>query len=198
MYRNIIKPFFDFMAALIGLILLSPVFLVCMLLVKISTKGPIFFVHPRPGYNERIIKVIKFCTMNNNRDDNGNLLPNMQRITKIGAFMRKTSLDEIPQLINVLKGDISLVGPRPLEVRYLPHYTEEQRKRHQVKPGITGYAQVNGRNAISWEKKFEMDVWYVNHQSFWLDVKILFQTFWKVVRGSDVNSDQNNTVKPFA
>lgn len=198
MYIKIIKPCCDFFAAAILLILLSPFLVISIILVKISTKGNVFFIHERPGYHERPIKVIKLCTMNNNRDHNGKLLPNMQRITKIGAFMRKSSIDEIPQLFNVLKGDISLVGPRPLEMRYLAYYSDEQRKRHNVKPGITGYAQVNGRNKLSWEEKFKMDVWYVNNISFSLDLKILFKTFLKVISRADVNSDENNTVKPFA
>ncbi len=197
-YRKIVKPFFDFLAALLILIILSPVLLVSMILVKFTTGGPIFFVHQRPGYKEKPVKVIKLCTMNNKRDANGVLLPNMERITKVGAFMRKSSIDELPQLINVVKGDLSLVGPRPLEMRYLPHYSEEQRKRHNVKPGITGYAQVNGRNKVSWEEKFRMDVWYVENISFILDVKILYKTFIKVIRKDDVNSDDNNTVTPFA
>lgn len=198
MYIKVIKPFFDFLAALCILIVLSPILLVSIILIKLSTGESAFFVHQRPGYKEKPIKVLKLCTMNNKRDANGVLLPNMERITKIGSFMRKSSIDELPQLINVLKGDLSLVGPRPLEMRYLPHYSEEQRKRHNVKPGITGYAQVNGRNKVSWEDKFKMDVWYVENVSFALDVKILFQTFIKVIKKDDVNSDENNTVKPFA
>lgn len=168
-----------------------------MLAVKWSTKGPIFFIHKRPGLGVKPIHVIKLCTMNNKRDESGVLLPNKQRVTKVGEFMRKYSLDEIPQLFNVLKGELSLVGPRPLEMRYVPYYTEVQNRRHNVKPGITGWAQVNGRNAIGWEQKFELDVWYVDNQSLSLDIKILFMTIKKVIISEGVNVNQSLTVEPF-
>ena len=196
MYKNIIKPIIDFFVAFVSFILLSPLFIVLMFVVKISSKGPIFFVHPRPGYKEKVIKIIKFRTMDNKMNDAGVLLPNYQRITKFGSIMRKYSLDEIPQLINVIKGDISLVGPRPLEIRYLPYYTADQRKRHNVKPGITGLAQVNGRNAISWENRFKFDIWYVNHLSFMLDFKIIILTIIKALKSEGINADSNNTMIP--
>jgi lipopolysaccharide/colanic/teichoic acid biosynthesis glycosyltransferase len=159
--------------------------------------GDVFFIHPRPGFNEKAIQVFKFRTMNDKRDANGNLLPAMQRVTGLGAFLRRSSLDELPQLINVLKGEISFIGPRPLEMRYLPIYTAEQRRRHQVKPGITGWAQVNGRNSIGWEDKFRFDLEYVDKVSFLFDCQIFFMTIWKVLSREGVNADSNNTVIPF-
>ncbi len=197
MYKNTIKPVFDFLVACIVLILLSPLFLILMLVVKISSKGPIFFIHPRPGYKGKVIKIIKFRTMDTKINDPSILSPNNQRITKIGAIMRKYSLDEIPQLINVVKGDISLVGPRPLEIRYLPYYSSEQRRRHNVKPGMTGLAQVNGRNNISWEEKFKFDLWYIDHISLNLDLKILFLTIIKALNSEGINYDSNTTMVPF-
>jgi len=181
MYKTTIKPFLDFLAALIGLILLSPILVIVTLLLAIANKGKPFFFQTRPGENERLFSIIKFKTMNDKKDKNGNLLPDAERLTAIGKFVRKTSLDEIPQLLNVLKGDMSLVGPRPLLPEYLPLYTLEQKKRHDVKPGITGWAQVNGRNALSWSDKFKRDVEYVEQQSFVLDCKILFLTLKKVL-----------------
>ncbi|MDD2474656.1 MAG: sugar transferase [Dysgonamonadaceae bacterium] len=180
MYKNVYKPFFDFLIALIGLLVLSPIFIVVMIALSIANKGKPFFFQKRPGRNEKIFSIVKFKTMNEKRDAEGKLLPDAERLTRIGAFVRKTSLDEIPQLINVLKGDMSMIGPRPLRTYYLPLYSEEQKKRHNVKPGITGWAQVNGRNAISWTQKFKYDVWYVENLSFMLDLKIFFLTIKKV------------------
>ena len=165
MYKNFFKPTLDFLVAFIGLLVLSPIFLLVMLGLTIANNGKPFFFQKRPGKNEKIFSIIKFKTMNDKKDDHGELLPMGQRITKIGGFIRKTSLDELPQLINVLKGDMSLIGPRPLLIEYLPMYTTRQKKRHLIKPGITGWAQVNGRNLVSWKEKFEMDVWYVENFS---------------------------------
>ena len=197
MYKSIFKPIIDFLVALIGLLVLSPFFLVITLVLAITNQGKPFFFQARPGKNERIFKVIKFKTMTDKKDTEGNLLPDHQRLTEFGKIVRKTSLDEIPQLINVIKGDMSLVGPRPLLVKYLPLYTPIQKRRHQVKPGITGWAQVNGRNAISWEEKFKHDVWYVDHQSFSLDLKILFKTIKKVIKSEGINTQGQATTKPF-
>ncbi len=186
MYKTTIKPILDFLAALIGLLVLSPVFLVVWIGLALANNGKPFFFQKRPGKNERIFTIIKFKTMNDKKDAQGNLLPDARRLTAIGSFVRKTSLDEIPQLLNVLKGDMSFVGPRPLLPEYLPLYNARQRKRHNVKPGITGWAQVNGRNAISWEQKFEYDVWYVENQSFTLDLRILFKTVKKVFKSEGI------------
>jgi undecaprenyl phosphate N,N'-diacetylbacillosamine 1-phosphate transferase len=190
------KDFFDRVFAFFLLLILSPLFLLISISIRLSSIRTIFFVHPRPGLYGQTIKIIKFKTMNDKKDINGELLLNHQRITKLGAFLRKSSLDEIPQLINVIKGDISLIGPRPLEIRYLPLYSKEQNRRHEVKPGISGWAQVNGRNAISWEEKFNYDIYYVDNQSLRLDLKIFLLTIKKVVSGSDVNADPNQTVEP--
>lgn len=197
MYKTIIKPLFDFTAALIGLLLLSPIFLVATIALTIANQGRPFFFQKRPGKNERIFSIIKFKTMNDKKDAQGNLLPDAERLTAVGKWVRKTSLDELPQLLNVLKGDMSFVGPRPLLPEYLPLYNEQQKKRHDVKPGITGRAQVNGRNAISWPQKFELDVWYVAHQSFILDVKILFLTVKKVFVSEGVNQEGQATAERF-
>src|SRR5690554_4592751 len=197
MYKNYFKRLFDFLAALIGLLLLSPIFIVVTIGLCFANQGRPFFFQARPGKNERIFKIIKFKTMNDKKDAQGNLLPDAERLTKMGAFVRKTSLDEIPQLINVLKGDMSLIGPRPLRTYYLPLYNEEQRKRHLVRPGITGWAQINGRNAISWTRKFELDVYYVNNMSFWLDLKILFLTIKKVFIREGISQEGQATVEPF-
>ncbi|RAU82428.1 sugar transferase [Pontibacter arcticus] len=197
MYKNLLKRFIDFVLALGAFILFSPVFLILTLFLYFANQGKPFFFQPRPGKGGRIFRVIKFKTMNDLTDENGQLLPNEMRITPIGNFIRKTSLDEIPQLLNVLKGDMSLVGPRPLLVQYLPLYNEVQARRHEVRPGITGWAQVNGRNAISWDKKFEYDVWYVDNQSFWLDIKILYKTVLKVIRPEGINMSENVTMPPF-
>lgn len=197
MYKTHLKPLLDFFLALIGFILLFPIFLIVWIALSIANQGKPFFLQPRPGKNERIFKVIKFKTMNDKKDNQGNLLPDAKRLTAVGKFVRKTSLDEIPQLLNVIKGDMSLVGPRPLLVEYLPLYSKEQKKRHTVRPGITGWAQVNGRNAISWQQKFEYDVWYVEHVSFALDVKIIFKTIQKVFKSEGINSQGQATTERF-
>lgn len=197
MYRHFFKPLLDFLVALTFFLIVFPIFLLITILLSLANRGKPFFFQQRPGKNERIFRVIKFKTMNDKKDSEGNLLPNNLRITKIGGFIRNTSLDEIPQLLNVIKGDMSLVGPRPLLVEYLPLYNRTQKRRHEVKPGITGWAQVNGRNAISWEQKFEYDVWYVNHCSFMLDIKIIWLTFIKVFKKEGVNAGENVTMHPF-
>ncbi len=197
MYKNSIKPILDIGIALIGFIIISPIFIVLVCLLALANNGSPFFTQLRPGRNGRIFRLIKFKTMNDKTDSKGKLLPDAVRLTPIGKFVRSTSLDEIPQLINVIKGDMSLIGPRPLLVKYMDRYTPEQARRHLVRPGITGWAQVNGRNAISWEKKFELDVYYVDHISFKLDVKILWLTFLKVVKRSDINSADAATMKEF-
>jgi len=197
MYQSTLKPLIDFLAALIGLLVLSPVFLVVWIGLTIANNGKPFFYQRRPGKDERIFTIIKFKTMNDKRDASGQLLPDAKRLTAVGSFVRKTSLDELPQLLNVLKGDMSFVGPRPLLPEYLPLYSEKQRKRHNVKPGITGWAQVNGRNAVSWERKFALDVWYVEHQSFWLDVKILFKTALKVFKSEGITQEGQVSAERF-
>lgn len=196
-YRNFIKHLIDRFIAVIGFLVLSPVFLIVCIGLIIVNRGSVFFLQKRPGRNSRIFHVIKFKTMNDRTDANGVLLPDSVRLTKLGLFIRKTSLDEIPQLLNVIKGDMSLVGPRPLLVEYLPLYNKFQARRHEVLPGITGWAQVNGRNAISWEKKFEYDVWYVDHQSFTLDVKILWMTILKVFKSEGINAAGSATMEKF-
>lgn len=196
-YRKLIKPLFDFTCSLLGLLVLSPIFLLVWLSLIIANSGKPFFYQRRPGKGGRIFTIVKFRTMNDKRDADGDLLPDTERLTKVGSFVRKTSLDEIPQLINVLKGDMSLVGPRPLLVEYLPLYNEVQARRHEVRPGITGWAQVNGRNAISWQQKFEYDVWYVKNLSFFLDLKILFLTIKKVVLREGISQDGEATIEQF-
>jgi undecaprenyl phosphate N,N'-diacetylbacillosamine 1-phosphate transferase len=197
MYKFFFKRFFDVAIALIALVLFSPVFFLVFLLLLISNQGNPFFFQKRPGLNGEIFKVIKFKTMNEMKDTHGNLLPDAKRLTKLGIFLRKTSFDEVPQVINILKGDMSIIGPRPLLPEYLPLYNKTQKKRHDVKPGITGWAQINGRNAISWKKKFEYDVWYVENRSFLLDVKILFKTFFKVLKSEGVNKEGEITTTKF-
>ena len=198
MYKSFFKRILDFTLALTGLIVLSPIFLLLWLLLVVANKGAgAFFTQARPGKDERIFRVVKFKTMTDMRDSEGNLLPDAQRLTKIGKLVRSTSLDEIPQLINVLKGDMSLIGPRPLLVQYLPLYNEEQKRRHEIRPGITGWAQINGRNAISWEEKFEYDVWYVDHMSIRLDIKIVFRTIKNVLIREGINSDTSATMEAF-
>ncbi|MGV0936471.1 sugar transferase [Empedobacter falsenii] len=197
MYKNYLKRFFDFTIALIGLICLSPIFITVMIGLYFANQGKPFFFQERPGLNERIFNIIKFKTMNDKKDVQGNLLSDAERLTPIGAFVRKTSLDEIPQLINVLKGDMSIIGPRPLRTYYLPLYNEVQKTRHDVRPGITGWAQVNGRNAISWTKKFELDVYYVNNISFALDLKIFFLTIKKVLVREGIAKEGEVTTVPF-
>ena len=197
MYTAKIKRFFDFTAALIGVLLLSPIFALVTVGLFFANQGKPFFFQKRPGKSARIFTIVKFKTMNDKKDFEGNLLPDAERITKIGNFVRNTSLDEIPQLLNVLKGDMSLVGPRPLLTQYLHLYSDFQNRRHEVKPGITGWAQVNGRNAISWDKKFELDVWYVEHCSFLVDVKILFKTVLKVLKSDGITAANAATIEPF-
>ena len=189
MYKHFIKRFFDFFAALVMLICISPILLVLTIWLHFANKGAgAFFYHERPGKDGKLFKVIKFKSMTDERDAEGNLLPNEQRITEIGRFIRKYSIDELPQLINVLKGDMSLIGPRPLVPRYLKLYSPEQARRHEVRPGITGWAQVHGRNNISWTVKFKLDVWYVDHCSLWLDIKVIIMTIKNVLLHKDINS----------
>lgn len=197
MYKKIIKPVIDIIIALLIIVLLSPVMLLLVVLLALNNSGTPFFVQRRPGKHGKIFKIIKFKTMNDRRDPEGNLLPDSERLTPIGAFVRKTSLDEIPQLLNVIKGDMSLIGPRPLLPRYLELYNDFQRRRNEVKPGITGWAQVNGRNNISWDKKFELDVWYVDHLSFLLDMKILLLTVKKVFISEGINEEGQATATEF-
>ena len=192
-----LKNLFDKTLALFLIILFSPIYIVVSLLIFFKMGSPILFRQKRPGYKEKIFGIYKFRTMTNDTDKNGNLLPDDKRLVGIGKFIRSTSLDELPQLFNVLKGEMSFVGPRPLLEEYLPLYNEKQKRRHDVKPGITGWAQVNGRNAISWEQKFDYDVWYVDNQSFWLDIKILWLTFLKVVKRSDISSSTSSTMEKF-
>lgn len=192
-----LKNLFDKILALFLIILFSPIYVVVSLLIFFKMGSPILFRQKRPGYKEKIFGIYKFRTMTNEKDANGNLLPDDKRLVGIGKFIRSTSLDELPQLFNVLKGEMSFVGPRPLLEEYLPLYNEKQKRRHDVKPGITGWAQVNGRNAISWEQKFDYDVWYVDNQSFWLDIKILWLTFLKVVKRSDISSSTSSTMEKF-
>lgn len=187
MYKFFLKRLFDFLISLIAIICICPILLVVAIWLHFANKGAgAFFYQERPGYKGKIFKIIKFKSMTDERDAEGDLLPNDQRITKAGAFVRKTSLDELPQLFNVLKGDMALIGPRPLMPRYLELYSKEQMRRHDVRPGITGWAQVNGRNNISWTKKFELDVWYVDHVSLWLDIKIIYMTVMKVLKRADI------------
>ncbi|MAY60560.1 sugar transferase [Pseudoalteromonas issachenkonii] len=191
------KRLFDFIAAICALLALLPVIMIVATLIRFKLGSPILFTQNRPGLNGDIFKMMKFRTMLDAKDKRGNLLPDEQRMTKFGSFLRSTSLDELPGLFNVLKGDMSLVGPRPLLVQYLPLYNKKQARRHNVRPGITGWAQVNGRNAISWEQKFELDVWYVANQSFWLDIKILFLTVKKVFVREGISADGEATMSLF-
>jgi undecaprenyl phosphate N,N'-diacetylbacillosamine 1-phosphate transferase len=197
MYSVFFKRLLDLILSLLGLIILSPIFLIVWLMLIIANEGKPFFFQARPGKNERIFKIIKFKTMNEKKDAQGELLPDEKRLTGVGKFVRKTSLDEIPQLMNVVKGDMSLIGPRPLLIQYLPLYNTDQKRRHEVRPGITGWAQVNGRNAISWQKKFEYDVWYVNHVTFLLDLKILLLTVKKVFKSEGISSTTSITMEKF-
>lgn len=197
MYRKFFKPLIDFLVALAGLIFLSPLWLIVGLLLTLANKGNPFFFQKRPGKNERIFRIVKFRTMTNEKDPEGNLLPDEDRLTGIGKLVRKTSIDEIPQLLNVLKGDMSLIGPRPLLPQYLHLYNDRQKKRHNVRPGITGWAQVNGRNAISWKQKLEFDAWYVENLSAGLDLKILIKTIKKVLLSEDINTANMATTEPF-
>lgn len=198
MYKNGLKRAIDFTIVLCLLLIISPILLFITIWLHFANKGAgVFFTQERPGKNGKIFKVIKFKTMTDERDINGNLLPDAERLTKVGRFVRSTSIDELPQLINVLKGDMSLIGPRPLLPQYLPLYSEEQARRHEVRPGITGWAQVNGRNAISWTKKFELDVWYVDHCSFLLDVRIIFLTIKKVFIREGISQEGQATMEFF-
>jgi lipopolysaccharide/colanic/teichoic acid biosynthesis glycosyltransferase len=197
MYKNVFKRVLDLLIIIPLILLLSPFFILLILILSIANKGYPFFFQARPGKNEKIFKVIKFKTMNDTKDAAGNLLPDHERLTLVGRIVRKTSLDELPQLFNVLKGDMSLIGPRPLLIQYLPLYNEFQKNRHLVRPGITGWAQVNGRNAISWNQKFEYDVWYVENCSFSLDMKIFFLTIYKILKSDGVNQKGQATVEYF-
>ena len=195
MYKNFFKRMIDFILVFCALAMIWPILLLITVWLHFANKGAgVFFLQERPGKNGKIFKVIKFKTMTDERGADGNLLLDADRLTKVGKFVRSTSIDELPQLINVLKGDMALIGPRPLLVQYLPLYSKEQARRHEVCPGITGWAQVNGRTAISWEKKFELDVWYVDHVSFMVDLRIFFLTIWKVVKRENV---ENNVTYPF-
>lgn len=189
--RSLTKRIFDLLVSSVGVLLLSPVFILVAILVRFKLGTPVLFLQQRPGRHGAPFKMIKFRSMTNERDENGNLLSNEKRMTSFGRFLRSTSFDELPELFNVIAGDMSLVGPRPLLMEYLPYFTDEQQTRHDVRPGITGWAQVNGRNAISWDEKLDFDLWYVRNQTFWLDMKILYQTLLKVVKRDDINhSDQ--------
>ena len=192
-----IKRFFDFIIALLLFVILSPVLLIITILLFVANQGKPFFLQNRPGKDEVIFTIIKFKTMNDKKDPNGNLLPDEERLTLIGKVVRLTSLDELPQLVNVLKGDMSFVGPRPLLVSYLPLYNSFQRKRHNVKPGITGWAQVNGRNAVSWTQRFEHDIWYVENHSFGVDLKIMWLTFIKVLTRDGATTEGGTTMEAF-
>lgn len=197
MYKNYFKRVVDFTMALVALICLSPIFIIITIGLFFANQGHPFFLQSRPGKRERIFTIVKFKTMNDMKDDAGNLLSDAERLTKIGAFVRKTSLDEIPQLLNVIKVDMSLIGPRPLLTSYLPLYNEFQKRRHDVSPGITGWAQINGRNAISWKEKFELDVFYVENVSFLLDLKIILTTVMNVIQSKDINQADHATISKF-
>jgi lipopolysaccharide/colanic/teichoic acid biosynthesis glycosyltransferase len=192
------KRLFDLTLSALGLLILFPLLGLLALLVLLKLGSPVLFRQQRPGLHGRPFTLIKFRTMNDKRDAQGNLLPDAVRLTKLGQFLRASSLDELPELWNVLKGEMSLVGPRPLLMQYLPLYTPEQARRHEVRPGITGWAQVNGRNALTWEEKFALDVWYVDNHTFWLDLKIVFLTLWKIVKRESINQPGQVTMKPFA
>ena len=198
MYRLFFKRLIDFVAALCGLVVLSPLLLVVTVWLHFANKGAgAFFLQERPGKNAKIFKVIKFKTMTDERDADGRLLPDAQRLTKVGKYIRSTSIDELPQLVNILKGDMALIGPRPLLIKYLPLYTPEQARRHEVRPGITGWAQCHGRNAISWSEKFTLDVWYVDHVSLWTDIQVIFITIKKVICRADISEEGHATMEPF-
>lgn len=197
MYAKCLKRLIDCLLSLIALILLSPVLLILTVLGAVKMKGNPFFTQERPGYHEKIFKLIKFRTMTNEKDANGHLLPDEQRLIRYGRILRATSLDELPELINILKSDMAIVGPRPLLVRYLPRYNAEQRRRHEVRPGLTGYAQAHGRNAVTWEEKFKMDVWYVDNLSFKVDIGIIFATVRAVLKHEGISSDTSETMEEF-
>jgi lipopolysaccharide/colanic/teichoic acid biosynthesis glycosyltransferase len=191
------KSLFDLLISLLALLLLFPLFGLLALLVRVKLGSPVLFRQQRPGLHGKPFTLLKFCTMTDQRDSDGNLLPDAERLTQFGKFLRASSLDELPELWNVLKGEMSLVGPRPLLMQYLPLYTPQQARRHEVRPGITGWAQVNGRNALSWKEKFALDVWYVDNHNFWLDLKIIFLTLWKIVKREDINQPGEATMKAF-
>ena len=198
MYRHFFKRFFDIIISFTALICVSPLLIIVTIWLHLANKGAgAFFLQERPGKNAKIFKIIKYKTMTDERDANGNLLPDAERLTKVGRFVRSTSIDELPQLINVLKGDMSLIGPRPLLIKYLPLYSATQARRHEVRPGITGWAQVNGRNAISWQKRFELDVWYVDNLSLLTDIKIILITIKKVLYRSNISSSTSATMEAF-
>jgi len=195
--HSIIKRIFDLISGLVGIIIFAIPFLIIIIIIKTISKGPVFFKQFRPGRNGKLFILYKFKTMTELKDESGNLLPDEKRLTKIGIFLRRFSLDEIPELWNVMKGDMSLVGPRPLLEEYLERYTPEQSRRHEVKPGITGWAQVNGRNAITWEEKFKYDIWYVDNKTLWLDFKIIFMTIIKVIKGEGISYPGQATMEEF-
>lgn len=198
MYRHFFKRFLDFWISFIALVLISPLLLVVAIWLYFANKGAgVFFCQERPGKNTKLFKVIKFKTMTDERGENGVLLPDAERLTKVGRFVRSTSIDELPQLINVLKGDMALIGPRPLLVKYLPLYSEEQARRHEVRPGISGWAQCHGRNAISWTEKFKLDVWYVDHCTLWTDIQVIWITVMKVLKRADISEEGQATMEPF-
>ena len=196
-YRKFLKRPMDFCLSLIAIIVFSPVFIVLAFLVRKKLGSPVFFKQQRPGLNEKIFVMYKFRTMTNQRDDKGTLLPDDKRLTKFGNFLRSTSLDELPELFNVVRGDMSVIGPRPLLIKYLPRYNDQQRRRHEVRPGLSGLAQVNGRNAISWEEKFDLDIKYVNNISFIGDVKIILKTFSKVFKREGINNQKDEIMEEF-
>lgn len=198
MYKHFFKRFFDFWISLIALIIISPILLVVTIWLHFANKGAgAFFLQERPGRNARTFKVIKFKTMTDERGADGELLPDSERLTKVGKFVRSTSIDELPQLINVLKGDMALIGPRPLLVKYLPLYSAEQMRRHEVRPGISGWAQCHGRNAISWTEKFKLDVWYVDHCTLWTDLQVIWITIMKVIKRADISEEGQATMETF-
>lgn len=197
MYRGVFKPIFDFVLSFFLILLFFPIFMIVGVLVRLKLGSPILFRQKRPGFRGEIFSIYKFRTMSDERDSKGELLSDEERLKGVGKTIRALSLDELPQLLNVLKGEMSFIGPRPLLVEYLPLYTQEQKKRHDVKPGITGWAQVNGRNAISWEEKFKLDVWYVKNQSFLFDMKIFYLTFLKVLKRSDINTKNDTSMEKF-
>jgi len=198
MYKHFFKRFFDFWISLIAIICISPILLVVAIWLHFVNKGAgAFFLQERPGKDGKLFKVIKFKTMTDERDVNGELLPDAQRLTKVGSIVRSLSIDELPQLFNVLKGDMALIGPRPLLVKYLPLYSKEQKRRHEVRPGISGWAQCHGRNAISWTEKFKLDVWYVDHCTLWTDIQVIWITIVKVLKRADISEEGQATMEPF-
>lgn len=197
LYKQFFKRFYDILLSGLAIIVLSPIYIILIITGSIAMKGNPFFMQLRPGKNEKIFKLIKFRTMTNDKDEYGNLLPDEKRLKKYGKFLRSSSLDELPELFNIFIGQMSIVGPRPLLVKYLDRYNEEQHHRHDVRPGLTGYAQAHGRNAISWEEKFKMDVWYIKNIGLWLDIKILFETFVCIINRSGINSGTSATMEEF-